>query len=83
MVLEVLLAGYRRHEGEDGLYVASCGAGKRTFVVDAGAGGGRNLTRMGYPVGRVDGVFITHFPARASDRNGTLANHVGTLLSVF
>ncbi|MEE4239717.1 MAG: MBL fold metallo-hydrolase, partial [Anderseniella sp.] len=36
-------------------------AGKQLFVVDAGTDGVRNLGRMGYQVGNIQGVFLTHF----------------------
>ena len=35
-------------------------AGSRAFVFDAGSGGVRNLARMGFPVGRVERVYLTH-----------------------
>jgi len=35
-------------------------AGSRAFVFDTGAGGVRNLARMGFPVGRVERVYLTH-----------------------
>ena len=36
-------------------------AGKHIFVVDAGEGGARNISLMGIPNGRIEGVFLTHF----------------------
>jgi ribonuclease Z len=36
-------------------------AGEKLFVVDAGTGGARNLTRMGYPLGEIEALFLTHF----------------------
>ncbi len=35
-------------------------AGSRAFVFDTGSGGVRNLARMGFPVGRVERVYLTH-----------------------
>jgi ribonuclease Z len=48
-------------------------AGEQLFVVDAGTGGVRNLTRMRFPVGRVEGVFLTHFHSDHIDGLGELA----------
>ncbi len=48
-------------------------AGDRTFVVDAGTNGPRNLIRMGYPIGRVEAVFLTHFHSDHIDGLGELA----------
>jgi ribonuclease Z len=36
-------------------------AGKHLFEVDAGDGAGRNMTRLGYPPGRIEALFLTHF----------------------
>ena len=36
-------------------------AGKRMFLVDSGSGGVRNLQRMGFSPGKLEGVFLTHF----------------------
>lgn len=47
-------------------------AGKQMFVVDIGEGGGRNITLMGLPVGRVEGVFLTHFHSDHIDGMGPL-----------
>ncbi len=47
-------------------------AGKRLFVVDAGEGGARNLTLMGMPTGRVEGLFLTHFHSDHIDGLGPL-----------
>jgi ribonuclease Z len=35
-------------------------AGSRAFIFDTGSGGVRNLSRMGFPVGRVERVYLTH-----------------------
>lgn len=48
-------------------------AGKHLFVVDAGTDGARNLGRMGYPVGAVKGVFLTHFHSDHIDGLGELS----------
>jgi ribonuclease Z len=47
-------------------------AGKRLFVVDAGEGGARNLTLMGMPTGRVEGLFLTHFHSDHIDGLGPM-----------
>ncbi|WP_199699054.1 MBL fold metallo-hydrolase [Oleomonas cavernae] len=36
-------------------------AGKHSFMVDAGTNGARNLTRMGFRLGGLDAVLLTHF----------------------
>jgi ribonuclease Z len=48
-------------------------AGQQLFVVDAGTDGLRNLGRMGYPIGRIEAVFITHFHSDHIDGLGELA----------
>jgi ribonuclease Z len=48
-------------------------AGKRLFVVDAGTDGLRNLGRMGYPTGKIEAVFLTHFHSDHIDGLGELA----------
>ena len=48
-------------------------AGERHFVFDAGTDGVRNLIRMGYPVGRIEAVFLTHFHSDHIDGLGELA----------
>lgn len=48
-------------------------AGQRLFVVDAGTDGLRNLGRMGFPTGRIESVFITHFHSDHIDGLGELA----------
>ena len=52
--------------------VAVIGAGK-LFLVDAGSNGVRNLARMGYPLGNIDGVFISHFHSDHIDGLGEIA----------
>ncbi len=36
-------------------------AGQRMFLIDAGAGAARNLTRMGFNPGDIEALFLTHF----------------------
>lgn len=48
-------------------------AGQRLFIVDAGTDGVRNLTRMGYPSGRIEAVLLTHFHSDHIDGLGELA----------
>jgi len=52
--------------------VAVVAAGK-LFLVDAGANGVRNLGRMGYQVGSISGVFLTHFHSDHIDGLGEVA----------
>jgi ribonuclease Z len=47
-------------------------AGKQVFVVDIGEGGGRNINLMGLPLGRLSGVFLTHFHSDHIDGMGPL-----------
>ncbi len=47
-------------------------AGNRIFVVDIGEGGGRNINLMGLPLGRIAGVFLTHFHSDHIDGMGPL-----------
>ena len=47
-------------------------AGKQLFVVDAGTDGVRNLGRMGYQVGNIQGVFLTHFHSDHIDGLGEM-----------
>jgi len=35
-------------------------AGHKAIVFDAGTGGARNLSPMGFPIGRIDTIFLTH-----------------------
>lgn len=48
-------------------------AGQKLFVVDAGTDGLRNIGRMGYPIGDIDAVFLTHFHSDHIDGLGELA----------
>lgn len=48
-------------------------AGKQLFVVDSGTDGPRNLGRMGYPIGNVQAVFLTHFHSDHIDGLGELS----------
>ncbi len=47
-------------------------AGTHIFVVDIGEGGGRNINMMGLPLGRIEGVFLTHFHSDHIDGIGPL-----------
>ena len=47
-------------------------AGKHVFVVDIGEGGGRNLNLMGIPLGRIEGLLLTHFHSDHIDGMGPL-----------
>ncbi len=47
-------------------------AGRHMFVVDAGEGGARTITRMGIRPGRIEGVFLTHFHSDHIDGLGPL-----------
>lgn len=47
-------------------------AGGQHLVFDAGTGGIRTLTRMGYPVGRLDAAFLTHLHSDHIDGLGEL-----------
>ena len=47
-------------------------AGKRLFVVDSGTDGVRNLGRMGYQPGTIQGVFLTHFHSDHLDGLGEM-----------
>jgi len=47
-------------------------AGKQLFVVDAGTDGVRNLGRMGYQAGNIQGVFLTHFHSDHIDGLGEM-----------
>lgn len=48
-------------------------AGQQLFLVDAGTDGIRNLARLGYPLGRIAGVFLTHFHSDHIDGLGEVA----------
>lgn len=47
-------------------------AGDQVFVVDAGSGGPRRLARMGFPVGRIERVYLTHLHSDHLDSLGEL-----------
>jgi len=47
-------------------------AGKQIYVIDIGEGGGRNINLMGLPLGRIAGVFLTHFHSDHIDGMGPL-----------
>ncbi|MEH6580841.1 MAG: MBL fold metallo-hydrolase [Halioglobus sp.] len=47
-------------------------AGKQLFMVDAGTNGIRNLARMGFQPGTVDGVLLTHFHSDHLDGLGEI-----------
>ena len=48
-------------------------AGDVHIVIDAGSGGARNLTRMRFPLGRIDALLLTHFHSDHIDGMGELA----------
>ncbi len=48
-------------------------AGTQLFMVDAGTDGPRNLARMGYQPGTVQGVFLTHFHSDHIDGLGEIS----------
>ena len=48
-------------------------AGEKQFVIDAGTNGARNLARMGYALGKIDAVFLTHFHSDHIDGLGEMA----------
>lgn len=47
-------------------------AGTDLYIVDAGTDGLRNLSRMGYPAGMIDSVFLTHFHSDHIDGLGEM-----------
>ncbi|MEO1553616.1 MAG: MBL fold metallo-hydrolase [Pseudomonadota bacterium] len=47
-------------------------AGDRAFVVDVGSGGTRNLGSMGFPLARIDSVYLTHLHSDHIDGLGEL-----------
>ena len=47
-------------------------AGESLYVVDAGTDGVRNLNRMGYQVGNIQAVFLTHFHSDHIDGLGEM-----------
>ncbi|QUL39123.1 MBL fold metallo-hydrolase [Erythrobacter sp. JK5] len=48
-------------------------AGEQSFVVDIGEGGARNLNLMGYDIGSIDGLLLTHYHSDHVDGIGPLA----------
>lgn len=48
-------------------------AGEQAFVVDIGEGGARNLNFVGFDIGSLDGVLLTHFHSDHIDGIGPLA----------
>jgi ribonuclease Z len=47
-------------------------AGKHIFIVDIGEGGARNINLMSISLGRVEGIFLTHFHSDHTDGIGPL-----------
>lgn len=47
-------------------------AGQHAFVFDAGTGGSRNLGPMGFPVGRIETIFLTHLHSDHIDGLGEM-----------
>ena len=47
-------------------------AGQQAFVFDAGTGGSRNLGPMGFPVGRIETIFLTHLHSDHIDGLGEM-----------
>jgi ribonuclease Z len=47
-------------------------AGERAFVFDIGSGGARRLARMGFPIGRLERVYLTHLHSDHFDGLGEL-----------
>lgn len=47
-------------------------AGGHAIVIDAGSGGVRRLSRMGFPVGRIEKVYLTHLHSDHIDGLGEL-----------
>ncbi|MEO1305464.1 MAG: MBL fold metallo-hydrolase [Pseudomonadota bacterium] len=47
-------------------------AGDRAFVFDVGSGGARNLGTMGFPMDRIDAVYLTHLHSDHIDGLGEL-----------
>jgi len=48
-------------------------AGDQLFLVDAGSNGTRNFARLGYPLGGIEAVLLTHFHSDHIDGLGELA----------
>lgn len=47
-------------------------AGDQAFIFDAGTGGARNLGPMGFPVGRIETIFLTHLHSDHLDGLGEM-----------
>lgn len=47
-------------------------AGDQHIIIDAGSGGSRSLARMGYPMGEIDAVYLTHLHSDHIDGLGEL-----------
>lgn len=47
-------------------------AGGQLYIVDSGSGSARNLSRMRVPMGRIDGILLTHFHSDHIDGLGEL-----------
>ncbi len=47
-------------------------AGQHPFVIDVGSGGARRLARMGFPVGRLQRIYLTHLHSDHIDGLGEL-----------
>lgn len=47
-------------------------AGERAYVFDIGSGGTRNLGSMGFPIGRLDTIYLTHLHSDHMDGLGEL-----------
>lgn len=47
-------------------------AGKRAFLFDIGSGGARRLARMGFPVGRLERIYLTHLHSDHFDGLGEI-----------
>ncbi|MFN3912422.1 MBL fold metallo-hydrolase [Hyphomonas sp.] len=45
-------------------------AGPHHFVIDAGSGGARTMIRMGYPIGEIDAILLTHLHSDHMDGLG-------------
>lgn len=54
-------------------------AGEEFYVVDVGDGGARRLNLMGFDLGTIDGVFLTHFHSDHIDGLGPLALYRWTM----
>jgi ribonuclease Z len=47
-------------------------AGKHLLMFDAGSGGARNIARMGFNIGKVEAIFMTHFHSDHMDGLGEI-----------